>query len=113
MLSADAERFRGALVAAAAWAALERDAAIFLQLDAVVLLRRGEAPRDAAHREAGLPVLEALLEDALELGVRIEACQTGLALHEIDTSSLDPRISVSGPVAFLRHAPAGASISFV
>src|SRR3546814_9198577 len=79
--TADAERLRGALVIAAAQAALGGGAAVFLQLDAVGLLRMPvEAPRDEAHRAAGLPSLAMVIEEALGLGVTLLACQSGLAL---------------------------------
>ena len=58
----DAERLRGALTLAAAQAALGGGATLFLQLDAVALLRAPvAAPRDGAHRQAGLPSLPMLL----------------------------------------------------
>ena len=70
----DAERFRGAILLAAAQAALGGAATLFLQLDAVALLRPPiTAPRDEAHGASGLPSLAMLLADATALGVRIIA----------------------------------------
>ncbi|MEJ7925388.1 DsrE family protein [Sphingobium sp. AN641] len=101
---ADAERLRGALVLACAQAALGEDTALFLQLDAVALLRPPIiAPRDADHAAAGLPPLATLLAEALALGVTLTACQSGLALAGLDADDLPPGIDTGGPVQFLRE----------
>lgn len=98
----DAERLRGALTVACAEAALGGAARLFLQLDAVALLRPPiTAPRDAAHVAQGLPVLAALLDNALALGVEVIACQSGLALAGLEAQALDPRIEMGGPVGVL------------
>lgn len=102
--TADAERLRGALVMAAAQAALGGKAALFLQLDAVGLLRAPiGAPQDEAHRAAGLPSLEMLVEEALALGVVILACQSGLALCGMTVESLPAGVEIGGPVGFLQQ----------
>lgn len=98
----DAERLRGALTIACTEAALEGSVRLLLLLDAVALL--GEpimAPRDEVHAAHGLPRLVALIDDALDLGVKIIACQSGLALAGLDAGALDPRIMAGGPVAVL------------
>ncbi|WP_311269268.1 DsrE family protein [Sphingobium sp. WCS2017Hpa-17] len=101
--TADAERLRGALVLAAAQAALGGAAAIFLQLDAVALLKAPlAAPRDTDHRAAGLPDLAILLADSLALGVAISACQSGLALSGMSAAELPDGVSVGGPIGFLQ-----------
>ncbi|AUW59809.1 peroxiredoxin [Sphingobium sp. SCG-1] len=102
LLTADPERLRGALAAAAAHVALGGDADIFLQMDAAALVSSTPAPRDAAHTAAGMPTLTALMTEALALGVKLTACQSGLTLTAIDARSLDPRIAISGTVAFLQ-----------
>ncbi|QGP80052.1 DsrE family protein [Sphingobium sp. CAP-1] len=109
----DAERLRGALVLAAAQAALGGDAAIFLQLDAVALLRTPvAAPRDAAHQAAGLPSLGALIEDASALGVTLIACQSGLALCGMRADDLPAGVEMSGPVGFLAQTNEGDRLLF-
>src|SRR3546814_3588841 len=61
ILTPDPERFRGALTLAAAQAALGASVSIFLQLEAVALLRRPYgAPGDSAHKAKGLPTLAEL-----------------------------------------------------
>lgn len=102
--TADAERLRGALLLAAAQAALGGAAAIFLQLDAVALLRPPVvAPRDGDHRAAGLPDLAALLADSLDLGVTISACQSGLALCGMSAAELPEGVGIAGPIGFLQQ----------
>lgn len=104
VVAADAERLRGALMLAAAQAALGGAAAIFLQLDAVALLRPPlVAPRDAGHRTAGLPDLATLLSDSLDLGVTLSACQSGLALCGMAATDLPEGVGISGPISFLQQ----------
>ncbi len=103
VLTADAERFRGALMLAAAQAALGGGAAVFLQLDAVALLRAPvTAPCDAAHVGAGMPALATLLTETLALGVTVTACQSGLALAGLSAEDLPDGVEAGGPVAFLQ-----------
>lgn len=105
VLTADAERLRGALTLACAEAALGGSVRVFLQLDAARLLAPAiVAPQDQAHIAHGLPKLATLIDDSLALGVRIHACQSGLALAGISAAALDPRIITSGPVALLAEA---------
>lgn len=103
ILTDDAERLRGALTLALAHGALGKAARLFLQLDAVRLLRPPvSAPRDADHTVHGLPSLAVLIDEALDAGLTILACQSGLALAGLDAATLDPRIEPSGPVSFLQ-----------
>lgn len=109
--TADAERLRAALMVAAAQAALGGTASLFLQLDAVALLRAPViAPRDDAHRNAGLPDLAALLADAQALGVVVLACQSGLALCGMTADMLPDGVSVGGPIAFLQQTDDSARL---
>lgn len=113
MTTPDAERLRGALVLAAAQAALGGAAALFLQLDAVILLRAPTiAPQDVAHRAAGLPDLVTLLAEAQALGVTIIACQSGLALCGMATDALPSGVEVGGPVGFLQATDDNARLLF-
>ncbi|HEX7876751.1 MAG TPA: DsrE family protein [Sphingobium sp.] len=111
--TADAERLRGALVLASAQAALGGEASVFLQLDAVALLRAPvEAPRDEAHGRAGLPTLGQLLAEALGLGASLLACQSGMALHGLAADDLPEGVEVSGPIAFLQATGDEARLLF-
>ena len=99
----DPERLRGALTLAAAQAALGGRARLFLQLDAVALLRAPiAAPRDAGHKAAGLPSLEELLAEALSLGVALSACQSGMSLAGLSLADLPLGTEVTGPIALLQ-----------
>lgn len=100
----DAERLRGALTLAAAHVALGGRATLFLQLDAVGLLRKdAPAPCDAAHRAAGLPDLATLIREAQDMGVTLIACQSGMALSDISANDLPAGVEIGGPVGFLQH----------
>jgi predicted peroxiredoxin len=102
LLGADPARLHGALVLARAEIALGGAARLFLQGDAAALLRPPiAAPQDAAWHAAGEPTLAALIDEALADGVAIALCQSGLARAAFDANGLDPRIELSGPVAFL------------
>jgi predicted peroxiredoxin len=97
---ADPARLHAALSLAAAWAALDRPARIFLQADAVGLLREGEAA-DKDHEDAGMPTLCELVRECLALGVSIAACQSGLALAGMTAADLPDGVETSGLVGFL------------
>jgi predicted peroxiredoxin len=112
--TADAERLRGALTLACAEAALGGGVSLFLLLDAVLLLKPPvEAPHDEAHAACGLPRMCALIDDALDLGVQISVCQSGLTLARMEATELDPRISASGPVAVLSETCAETRVLLV
>src|SRR3546814_1347162 len=89
ILTPDPERFRGAITLAAAQAALGASVSIFLQLEAVALLRRPYgAPGDSAHKAKGLPTLAELMEDATALGVTFTLCQSRSEEHTSELQSL-------------------------
>ncbi len=102
------DRLHAALSLAAAAAALGREVEIFLHAGAVAVLRAEVAfDGDAALSAAGVPTIAELLDTALDLGVGITACQSGLALTGIDASRLNPAIRAGGLVDFLgRNADA-------
>lgn len=96
---------------ASAQTALGGAAAIFLQLDAVELVREPmAAPNDEAHSNAGLPTLAQLLEEAMALGVEISACQSGMAVQGMTVADLPFGMSVTGPVAFLQATADNAQL---
>lgn len=102
LVSADPARLRAALTLGRAEIALGSGASIFLQGEATALLKPPITdPRDDAWVAAGEPSLGQLLDEALDDGVAISLCQSGLAMAGIDASMLDPRIMLTGPIAFL------------
>jgi len=102
LVSADPARLRAALTLGRAEVALGGAASIFLQGEAAALMRPPLAdPRDAEWAAAGEPTLAALLDEALDDGVAVSLCQSGLAMARIEASTLDSRIALTGPIAFL------------
>jgi predicted peroxiredoxin len=102
LIEASGQRFRAALEIAAAQVALGAPAHIFLSGAAVAVVRAPlHAEEDADHEAAGLPSLAALYDEALNLGVRITICQTGLHLSNTDASQLDARLAYGGLVSVL------------
>jgi predicted peroxiredoxin len=103
--SADGERFHAALSVAAAHAALERPTRLFLQGEAVTLLRSPIAWNgDVRHSEAGLPTLSELLGEAMALGATVSICQSGLSLAGMSAEDLPPGIETGGLVGMLATA---------
>jgi predicted peroxiredoxin len=105
LVSDDRARLRAALAFARAEVALGGVASLFLQGEAAAMLRAPVSdPKDAAWRAAGEPDLVTLLDEALDDDVTISLCQSGLAMAGMDAATLDKRIEVTGPVAFLAKA---------
>ncbi|AGH50776.1 hypothetical protein G432_15290 [Sphingomonas sp. MM-1] len=101
--TADGERFRTALMMALAQTALGGTARLFLQEGAVALLLPDEVAEDAArYAAAGLPARAAIFADALDAGVAITACQSGLALIGATADRFDPRIEWGGMIGLLQ-----------
>lgn len=97
---ADAARLRTALGLVAAQAALGGAAGVFLDSAAVALLQSPDSA-DACYHAAGLPTRAELIATALDLGVALTLCQSGIALAGIDLATLDPRIAAGGLTAIL------------
>ena len=101
--SADAGRLTAALETAMAASALGSPARLFLQGEAVALLREPvSAAGDAARRAAGLPDLAALLGEAASMEVAIFACQSGMALAGLIADAMAPEARAGGLVSFLQ-----------
>lgn len=93
----DFDRLRSAFRLTATQAALGGAARLFLDgPSARLLISPITAPDDAFQESAGQPTLAQLYETALELGVAILVCQSGLALAGVGAHRLDPRIEVGG-----------------
>ncbi len=101
----DPARLRAGLTFGRAEVALGGTARLFLQGAAAALLRPPVAdPRDADWLAAGEPDLASLLDAALDDGVAVSLCQSGLAMAGMDARTLDKRIALTGPIAFLADA---------
>lgn len=96
------ERLRGALMIALTHQALEGRARLFFQYESVALLLPPIiASADPAHQAAGLPSLAALVDDALNNGVELILCQTGLHLTNARADQFDPRCTFGGLASIL------------
>ena len=105
LVSADAARLRAALTLGRAEVALGGVARLFLQGEAAKLLKPPVSdPLDAAWQAVGEPTLAKLLDSALDDGVVISLCQSGLAMAGMIAGDLDRRIALTGPIAFLADA---------
>ena len=95
------DRYRAALLLAAAHASAGGAARLFLNERAVGLLAAPAPLEDIDFAGAGLPTLAELQEEALGLDVRLVACQSGLALAGADLAAIDPRIEAGGLVGIV------------
>lgn len=103
--SAAHDRLHAGLSLAAASAALGRAVTIYLHADAVRLLDPGlNWAEDVRFAAVGSPAIAELLASAMELGVRITACQTGLALTGLPADALPEGVEPGGLVDFLGQA---------
>lgn len=96
------ERFRSALNLALAAVALGGRARVFLDGEAVSILREPIAGwEDESYEAAGLPALPALVAEALDAGVRLILCQSGLAMTGAEPRDFDARTEYGGMVSLL------------
>lgn len=99
---ADGGRFYAALETAMAASALGTRARIFLQGEAVALLR---APvgfaGDAARKAVGQPDLASMIDEAAAMRVELFACQSGMALADITAPDMPAHVRAAGLVGFL------------
>lgn len=100
---ADGQRFYGALETAMAAVALGSAARIFLQGEAVALLREPvSAGGDSTRKAAGLPDLAWMIGEAAAMEVGLFACQSGMALIGLTADEMAPQVRAAGLVSFLR-----------
>lgn len=99
--TADGERFRAALSLACAHAALGGGVRLYCHEAAVALLVPGTDPGDDARVAKGLATRAQLLAEALDSGVTLIACQTGLAAEGIAFDTLAAGVEPGGLVSLL------------
>lgn len=103
--SAEGSRLYAALETAMAAAALGQPARLFLQGEAVALLRTPVGfAGDAARVAAGQPDLAQMITEAAAMDVAIIACQSGLALAGMTAGEMLPHVRAGGLVGFLAGA---------
>jgi peroxiredoxin family protein len=116
LLSGTHERAHYAFVLATGAAALGRDVTLFATntgCHALLVDWRGlaDAGRETVITERGVAGLETLRAAAIELGIRLIACEAGLRAEAIDPAGLLPGMTVAGVATFLEHVRGGQIIS--
>jgi len=116
LLSGGHERAHYAMMTASCAAALGREVILFATNEGCIALMadwRGmaDARRDASVRAAGVASFDELREACIELGVRMIACEAGLAIAGLDRAGLLPQVTVAGIASFLAHSRGGQLLS--
>lgn len=116
LLSGRHDRAHYAFVLAAGAAALGRSVVLFASNRGCLGLARDwsgldDAARDARVRAAGVAGLDELREAAIELGVRLLACEAGLRAEAIDPAALLPGVEIAGVATFLAAVGGGQIIT--
>ena len=110
----DAGKFRAALTLAISQAALGGTARVYCHEASVALLARETTPdTDSAKLEAaGLPDRPALVVIALESGVDLIACQTGLTLTGLTLPGLIDGVEAGGLMGIMATLGDDRLVSF-
>ena len=116
LLSGAHDRVHYAFVLAAGAAALGRSVVLFATNRGCLGLASDwsaleDPARDERVRAAGVAGLDELREAALELGVRLIACDAGLRAEGIDPARLLPGAEVAGVATFLAAVGGGQIIT--
>ncbi len=116
LISGTYERAHYAFVLATGAAAIGRPVVLFATNDGCRALgvewrAIGEAGMDSLVRARGVAGLEELRAAALELGVRLIACEAGLRVIGMAPERLLPGVEVAGVVTFLAASAGGQLIS--
>jgi predicted peroxiredoxin len=116
LISLTHERAHYAFLMAAGAAALGRKVVLFATNGGCRALRDDwsaleDVGRDAVIRRRGVAGLGELRDSALELGVRMIACEAGLRAEAIDAASLRAGVEVAGLATFLEAVGGGQMIS--
>ena len=110
------ERAHSAFVRSAGAAAGGRRVTLFATNEGCRALRRDwsslpDAARDERVRAAGVAGLDELRGAAVELGVRLLACDSGLAMAGLDPAGLLAEVEIAGVPSFLLAVGAGPIIT--
>lgn len=99
----DPDRFRTAMTIATAQAAVGGAVVVYCHEGSVALLARAPRADDGTDTltAAGLPDRRALIALAGGTGVRLIACQTGLAVHGLALADLTPGVEAGGLVGLM------------
>ena len=116
LLSGTHDRAHYAFVIAAAAAALGRDVTLFATNAGCRALLAdwhglADAARDAVITGHGVAGLDTLREAALDLSIRLIACEAGLRAEAIDSAALLPGVEVAGVATFLEAVGTGQIVT--
>lgn len=116
LLSGTHERAHYAFVVASAAAALGRRVVLFATNAGCHALLTdwsglAGAERDARVQSRGVAGLDALREAAVELSVRLIACEAGLRAEALESAPLFAGVEVAGVATFLEAVGEGAILS--
>ena len=116
LLSGGHERAHYAFVLAAGAAALGRPVTLFATNEGCRALCADLAPlanagRDVAARAAGVAGIAELRAAAVELGVRMLACEAGLRMAQLAAADLLAGVEVAGVATFLAATAGGQVVS--
>ncbi len=116
LISGGHERAHYAFVLATGAAAIGREAVVFATNEGCRALLADLSSlagfdRDRVVQEQGVAGLQTLREAAVELGVRLIACEAGLRMAGLLDDPLAAGVEVAGVVTFLEAARAGQMIS--
>ncbi|WP_158745050.1 DsrE family protein [Acidisphaera sp. L21] len=116
LLSGAHDRAHYAFVLATGAAALGRDVTLFASNAGCRALLADwrtldDAGRDATIVSRGVAGLDVLREAAIELGLRMIACEAGLRAEAIDDAALLPGVQVAGIATFLEATRGGAIVT--
>ena len=117
LISGTHERAHFAFVLAAGAAALGRPVVLFATNEGCRALCSdwsglAESGRDAAVRARGVAGIGELRDSAVELGVRLIACEAGLRIDAIAPALLLPGVEVAGVASFLEACGRGRVLTF-
>ena len=116
LISGTHERAHYAFVLAAGAAAIGRDVVLFATNEGCRALLRdwsglAESGRDGTVRARGVAGLDELRSAALELGVRLLACDAGLLMAGLEPALLLEQTEVAGVPSFLSAVGGGAIVT--
>jgi peroxiredoxin family protein len=116
LISGTHERAHYAFVIAAGAAALGRPVVLFATNEGCRALCTDwsglhESGRDAAMRSRGVAGIGDLRDSAVELGVRLIACEAGLRIDAIDPELLLAGVQVAGVATFLEACAGGQMLT--
>jgi peroxiredoxin family protein len=116
LISGTHERAHYAFVLASGAAALGREVVLFATNAGCAALLEdwsslADSTRDTAVRHSGVAGLAELREAAIELGVRLIACEAGLRMSGIARDGLCPQVEIAGVATFLEAVGDGQMLT--